>query len=96
MHLRWSHFVSVGKMSLFGPAHSALVSNQLAKAVLHGGLSVLVIWYPPNYGGHQSGQDIEMLSRNKQDNVGFEAVWTVGVIWKPRAVARRLRASMLR
>ena len=37
-----------------------------------------------------------LLSRNNQDNVGFQAVGGFGVIWKPRAVARRLRASTLR
>jgi hypothetical protein len=36
------------------------------------------------------------LPRHNQDNVAFQTVGAVGVIWKRRAVARRLGASMLR
>jgi IS5 family transposase len=45
---------------------------------------------------HDHGMRRCWLLRNNQDNVGFQAVGGAGVIWKPRAVARRLRASMLR
>ena len=81
------HYCWAARSQLYKPTAAATLTQCLLPA-LHQG--------PSRPGGCCLLCSTGSLSRNKTDGGGFHAGTVVGLSWKPRAAARRLRAAILR